>query len=371
MHATPAQMGILAAMQALPFLLLSLPAGVWIERSRKLPIMMGTEVMYCLVLASVPLAWWMGWLSMPWLYAVGFMMGAGHVLGGSAEQIFVTFLVGREGLIDAQTRFAATTSAARLVGPGIAGVLIQLLTAPFAILVNAAGYLLSLWSLRRIARREPLPAPSHAHPLRDMADGLRFVWRHPELRLLAWAAGYWHLLFYGFTALQVLFATRVLDMSPGVLGVTQMLGGAGVLVSSMIVKPLGVRFGTGGVILIGVAGTAAAFALMPALPPALFGSALATAVAYSALVFLFDCGAMLFFMPYLALRQQVTPDEFLGRMTSTMRFLTVAIGPLGALAAGALADAFSVRAGLACVGAGALALTAWLAFGTGLRALKA
>jgi hypothetical protein len=363
-------MGLLAAMQSLPFLVLSLPAGVWIERNRRLPIIMGTEIMFAAVLASVPLAWWLGELSMPWLYAVGFMMGAGHVFGGSAEQVYLTFLVGRDGLIDAQTRFAATTSAARLVGPGIAGVLIQLLTAPFAILVNASGYLLSIWNLRHINVREPAPTPSQAHPLRDMLEGLRFVWRHPVLRTLAWGAGYWHFLFYAFLALQVLFATRVLGMSPGVLGVTQMLGGLGVLVSSMILKPLTRRHGTGAVILIGVGCTALSFALMPALPRELFGSAAATACAYAALVFLFDCGAMLFFMPYLALRQTVTPDEFLGRMVSTMRFLTVAIGPLGALAAGAIAEQFSVRAGLACVGAGALALTAWLTFGTGLRTLR-
>ena len=133
---------------------------------------------------------------------------------------------------------------------------------------------------------------------------------------------------------QLLFATRDLGMSPGVLGMAQMLGGAGVLLSAFIVKPLTKRYGAGRTILIGLASTSLCFALTPTIPAALFGSAAASAVAYAILMFFFDCGVMLFFIPYLGLRQKVTPDPMLGRMTSTMRFLTVATAPLGALAAG-------------------------------------
>lgn len=370
LHATPAQMGTLGALQALPFLLFGLPVGVLLDRSRRLPIMLISDAAVALTLASVPLAYWFGALSMPWLYAVGFMMGTGFVVGGGAEQVYLTFLVGRDGLIDAQAKFAATDSASRLVGPGIGGLLVQLLTAPVAILFNVAGFLVSLWNLTRIAAREPQPAAPEAHPLREMIDGLVFVWRHPVLRMLALAAGVWHFLFYGYAALQILFATRVLGMAPGVLGMAQMLGGVGVLVSSMMLKPLSRRFGSGATILIGLCSTALGFALMPTIPAALFGSHLATASAYAIVVFFFDCGAMLFFMPYISLRQRVTPDAFLGRMVSTMRFLTVATAPLGALAAGAVADRFSVRTGLACVAVGAVALAAWMVLGTSLRSVK-
>jgi MFS family permease len=370
LHATPGQMGTLGALQSLPYLLFCLPAGVLLDRRRRLPIMLWSDLLFALVLASVPLAYWFGLLSMPWLYAVGFLMGAGFVVGGSAEQVFLTFLVGREGLIDAQSKLAATQSAARLVGPGIAGMLVQLLSAPFAILFNVAGFAVSVWNLRRIGVREPAPAASTVHPLRDMIDGLHFVWRHPLLRTLAYAAGFWHFLFYGFAALQVLFANRVLGMAPGVLGMAQMLGGIGVLASSMLLKPLSRRFGSGGTILIGLCCTALGFVLMPAIPVTLFGSASATAIAYAIVVLLFDCGAMLFFMPYLSLRQRVTPDAYLGRMVSTMRFLTVATAPLGALAAGIVADHFSVRTGLACVAIGAVALAVSMLLGSDLRKVK-
>jgi MFS family permease len=371
LHATPSQMGTLVALQALPFALFSLPVGVWLDRNSKLPIMLWSESMSALALASIAVAWWSGLLSMPWLYMVAFVLGTGFVVGGSAEQIFLTYLVGRDGLINAQTKLASTESASRLVGPGIGGMLIQALSAPVAILVTACGFVIAVLNLKAMKTRDPKPAPSDQHPLREMKDGLAFVWSHPMLRTLAWGAGIWHLLFYGYLTLTILFATRVLGMSPGLLGVAQTLGGVGVFASAMLLKPLTRRYGTGNVILIGLAATAVGFSLVASIPPALFGSRTASAVAYAVLTFFFDCGVMLFFMPYLALRQKLTPDAFLGRMISTMRFLTVATAPVGAITAGYLADHFGIRAGMACIGTGAVLLTLAMVFGSSLRTVRA
>jgi predicted MFS family arabinose efflux permease len=367
LHATPAQMGTLAALESLPFLLFGLPSGVLLDRCRRLPIMMCSDAMVATALASVPLAWWLDALTIHWLYAVGFVLGTGLVVGGSAEQVFLTFVVGRERLVDAQARLAGTESAARLLGPGMAGAMVQLLGAPVAILCNVAGFVVSLANLRRICAREPQPAPSTAHPLQDIREGLAFVWQQRVLRTLAWTSGAWHFLFYGYLALHVLFATRVLQLAPGVMGTAQMLGGAGILAGSILVKPLSKRYGTGHAILVGLCVSALGFALMPAIPASLLGSTLATAIAYGGVVFLLDCGATLFFVPYIALRQRVTPDAVLGRMVATMRSLTVASAPLGALAAGALAERFSVRAGLVCIAAGAIVLAVTAVVGTRLR----
>ena len=370
LHATPSQMGTLAALGSLPFLLFGLPVGVLLDRSRRLPVMLCSDAMVALSLASVPIAWWQGWLDIHWLYAVEFVLGTGYVVGGGAEQIFVTFLVGRDGLIDAQSKFAATESASRLLGPGLAGILVQALGAPFAILCNVAGFTVSIWNLRRIRAREPQPVPPESHVLRDMLAGLAFVWRHPTLRLLAWTSACWHLLFYGYMALYVLFATRVLGMSAGMMGTAQMLGGVGVLASSVLLKPLTRRFGAGGTVVIGLCASSIGFMLMPAIPRDLLGSSNASAAAYAVVVFWLDCGATLFFLPYLALRQRVTPDAFLGRMTSTMRFMTVAMAPVGAAGAGLLAEHIGVRGGLAVVAGGALLLTASTLLGTRLHRVE-
>ncbi|MBA5608494.1 MFS transporter [Duganella sp. FT3S] len=370
LHATPAQMGTLVAAQAVPFALFALPAGVILDRNSKFPILLLSESIQAISLASIPAAYWMGTLSIHWMYANAFVLGVCSVVGGGAEQIFLTYLTGRDGLIDAQSKLTATDSASRLLAPGIAGILIQWLTAPFAVLLNATGFVISVFNLRRISVRDPRPAPSDKHPLRDIHDGLKFIWGQPLLRALAWATGFWHWLFYGYSALVILFATRELGMTPGMLGTAQMVGGIGVFVSSLLLKPLNRRYGPGRTILVGVASTALGFVLMPTIPAELFGSRNASAVAYAALAFFFDCGVMLFFMPYLALRQKVTPDEFLGRMTSTMRFLTVATAPVGAMVAGAVAEHYSIRTGMACVAAGGVVLTIALLMSKPIRAVR-
>lgn len=369
LHATPAQMGLLVALENLPYLLFSLPAGVLLDRSRRLPVMMASDVMLATALASVPVAWWLGVLSMPWLFAVGFIMGVGSVVGGSAEQIFLTFLVGRDGLVAARAKFGTTDAASRLLGPGLAGILIQVLGAPFAILFNVSAFVISLWNLTRIRAREPKPAFIPSHPVRAIAEGLHFIWRHPLLRTLGWTAAVWNLLFSGYMALQVLFATRVLGLSPGMLGTAQMLGGLGMLAGSLAMTPLSKRIGSGATILVGLCGTVIAFALLPCVPTEA-GSRTVTALAYGCVVFFLDLGALLFFMPYISLRQRVTPDAMLGRMTSTMRFLGVAGSPIGALLAGLAAGQIGVRAALAGVAAGGMLLAVTMVFGTQLRHVK-
>ncbi|MFA9216920.1 MAG: MFS transporter [Sphingomonadaceae bacterium] len=369
LHATPSQMGTLVACQAIPFALFALPAGVLLDRRRKLPIMLISQAVQGLTLASIPLAYWLGILSVQWMYCTAFTLGICSVIGGGAEQIFIIFLVGREHLIDAQSKFATSDSASRLLAPGLAGILIQWLTAPFAVLVNALGFVVSVLNLRRISVRDPQPVPSDKHPLRDIRDGFVFIWGQPLLRTLAWGAGLWHVIFYGYAAMGVLFATRELGMTPGMLGITQVIGGLGVLASSQMLKPLNRRYGPGMTMLIGMASTALAYALMPAIPAQLFGHASFSAAACAGLSFFLDCGVMLFFMPYMAMRQKVTPDAFLGRMISTMRFLTVATAPLGALAAGYIAEHFSIRTSMVGVAVGMIALTLAMAMSKAVRAL--
>jgi MFS family permease len=370
LHATPSQMGALVALEMTPFALFSLPVGVWLDRRAKYPIMLWNEFLFPFVLVSVPIAWWLGLLTMTWMYVVAFMTGIGFVVGGSAQQVYVTHLVGREHLIDAHSKLGATDSIARLVGPGIGGMLVHVLTAPFAVLIDAVGFVISWRNLSRIRNRDARPAPTDAHPLRDMLDGLLLIWRHPVLWPLAWGIGIWQFLFNGYMALNVLFATRELQMSPGLLGMMQMMGGFGALLSSMAMTRLNDRFGTGVTILIGLVGTTLAWSALPCIPTALFGSSALSALCYGAVMFLFDCSGMLLLMPYIALRQKVTPDEFLGRMTATMRFLTVAAAPLGAFGSGWIAENMGIRTGLAVIAGCCIGLSILLLFGSPLRHIR-
>ncbi|WP_348694662.1 MFS transporter [Duganella fentianensis] len=367
LHATPSQMGILGAAAAIPFALLALPAGVFLDRQRKLPVLLASKMVQAAALGSIPLAYWLGRLSIEWMYVVALLNGCCSLIGGGAEQIFLTNLIGREKLIEAQSKFAAVDSIARIVAPGIAGVLVQWLTAPFAVIFNALGFIFSILILRRLDANDPKPEPSQQHMLHDIHDGLLFIWRNPLLRMLAWSAGAWHMLFYGFTALGVLFGTRELGMTPGLLGMAQMIGGVGVMLSSLLLRPLNARYGLGTTVLIGIGLTACAFTAMPMIPANLFGSPIASAVASALVTMMLDCGVMLFFMPYMTLRQKVTPDAYLGRMVSTMRFLTVASAPAGALIGGYLGEHYGIRTGMACMAAGGILLTVAMALNPNLR----
>ena len=370
LSATPSQMGLLVALEMLPFALFSLPSGVWLDRQRKFPILLGFEVLAGVALISIPLAYAMNWLSMPWLYVVAFLAFVCKIIGGSSAQIFMTCLVPREKLYDAQAKFALTDSASKLLGPGIAGLLVQWLSAPLALLFNGMAFFISVLNLSRIKVKEPVPVPSNQNPLQDIWQGLLFVRRHPVLWPLTWSTAIWQVLFNGYQALQILFATRELGLSPSMLGTAQMMGGLGILVSSALLGPLTRRFGAGNTILIGMSATAACWVLMANVPPQLFGSTFMSAIAFGSIIFLFDCGIMLYFMPYLAMRLKVTPDEFLGRMISTVRFLTVAVAPLGAYGAGWLGEHFGLRNGLICIAIGAMLLSMLVYFASPLRTIR-
>src|SRR5512145_3303585 len=191
LHATPTQMGLLTAMEIVPFVLFSLPSGVWLDRVRKLPVYVIGETMLSVVVASVPLAWWLGWLTMPWLYVVGFVIGTIYTTAGSAAQIVLTQVVARERLVEAHAKNALATSGAEVAGPGLAGALIKVFGAPLALLVNAALLLGSALILRGIdvhERREPRPP---GHFWRDLGVGLRFVLSNRLLLTLGVLMGVW------------------------------------------------------------------------------------------------------------------------------------------------------------------------------------
>ena len=342
LHATPAQMGALVAFQSLPFALFSLFIGVWVDRSSKKRLLVLSFVVLFCSLAVVPLAWALGVLVMPLLYAVGFMVGGVMALFGVAHQVLVTHTVGRERLVDAYSIISTTESVIRLAAPALAGLLIEALGAPLAVTLEVVVLVIAL--LLFVGVREPqasLPQPGQAgKPVwPEIREGLRYVWRDPALRTLAFVCATWQIAFHGFLALQVLFATRELHMSPGQIGVAHIFGGAGALAAGLLVKRLNAWMGPGRVMAAGVALTALAWLGFAALPSAPGWNTLAMGAA----LLVFDVGAVGFFINYISMRQILTPDALLGRVTATLRCLAVAPAPLGAIGAGYLAQAVGLR----------------------------
>ncbi len=332
------EMGILAACQLLPFVTVGLPAGVWIDRSSKKKLAVVFDLASACALALVPLGAWFGFLSMPILYFVGFIVSTTEAIGGSALQVFITHLVGRDLLVSANSKLAAGSSIAMVVGPALAALLVSLFGAPFAVSLNVLGFSGSAFFVSRIAFREAPPRPSQEPFLQQMRAGLVFVWRSPMLRGLVWVVAVWIMLADSFKALYVLHATRNLLLEPGGIALVNTLGALGGLAGAPLAHALARRFGIRTALLCGVV-IATCGILTYTLPTA----AMPGVAIWSGLALLmFDCGSAIYVINYLTLRQTVTPDALLGRMVTSMRFVTILPGPLGAMAIGRAGDGFGL-----------------------------
>ncbi len=352
LHATPTQMGLLTAMEVVPFVLFSLPSGVWLDRVRKLPVYVIGESLLALIVASVPLAWWLGWLSMTWLYIVGFAIGTVATIAGSAAQIVLTQVVARERLVEAHAKNALASSSAEVAGPGAAGVLIKLVGAPIALLADAVLLAISAAILRGIQVQEGAQlAASRFWPA--MRAGLVFVAQHRLLVTMACIVGGWQMCHHAALVVQILFATRTLGLSEGAVGLCFVGLGAGTIAASTVGNRISRRLGPGPTLVLGVAICGAGW-LLGAIAPA----SAAGIVMFAAMLMLFGVGAVLIFITFLAMRQAVTPAPLLGRMTSTMRWLILLPAGPGALLGGWLGEHYGLRSALVFAGGSALMLAA-------------
>jgi MFS family permease len=352
LHATPTQMGLLTAMEVAPFVLFSLPSGVWLDRVRKLPVYVIGESLLAFIVASVPLAWWLGWLSMMWLYIVGFAIGTVATIAGSAAQIVLTQVVERERLVEAHAKNALAHSSAEVAGPGAAGVLIKLVGAPMALLADAVLLAVSAAILRGIQVQEGAQlAAARFWPA--MRAGLVFVMQHRLLVTMACIVGVWQMCHHAALVVQILFATRTLGLSEGAVGLSFVGLGVGTIVASIVGSRISRRFGPGPTLVLGVAICGAGWLLGAIAPASAIGIAM-----FAAMLMMFGVGAVLIFITFLAMRQAVTPAPMLGRMTSTMRWLILLPAGPGALLGGWLGEHVGLRASLVFAGGAALALAA-------------
>ena len=356
LNASPTQMGFLMAFELAPFVLLSLPAGVWLDRVRKLPVYVIGESAFALALITVPIAAWTGVLSMTWLYVVGVVLGCVHVFGGTAAQIVLTQIVSRDRLVEAHSKNALAVSGSEIAGPGLAGALIKILGAPFAIAFDALLIAGSVLLLRGIRVDEKLVDHGDANFMTQLREGLRFVARTKMLWTLALFVGVWQMLHHMASVVQILVATRELGMSAQAIGFCYVGMGVGTILASVYGKRVSDKFGPGPTIVAGIAVSAAGWLALAVAPVNAFG-----VVLFGFMLTCFSGGATLMFVNFLSLRQAVTPEPLLGRMTSTMRWLIlIGAGP-GALIGGYVGEHVGLRASLALAGLGAVVLTlfAW------------
>jgi MFS family permease len=354
LNATPTQMGLLTAMELAPFVLFSLPSGVWLDRVRKLPVYIGGEALVAVTVASVPLAWALDGLSMNYLYAVAFGIGCINVTAGTAAQIVLTQIVPRERLVEAHAKNALASSGAEVAGPGVAGVLIKLVGAPLTLLVDAVLLMISVTILRGVRVTEVRVPHKKPHFWRDLREGLAFVVQHRLLLSLALVVGLWQMCHHAAMVVQILFATRTLGLNEHQVGMCYIGLGLGTITASTLGHRVSRRLGPGPCLVLGFAVCGVGWLQLAFAPVGAWGVA-----SFVLMLLCFSAGAVLIFINFLALRQSVTPEPLLGRMTSTMRWLILIPAGPGALLGGYIGEHAGLRYALGLGGVGALVLAAW------------
>ena len=354
LKASAAQMGILSAVQTAPFLLLGLFAGVWVDRLPRRPILIAGDLGRALLLMVIALAAFGKILGMPHLYVAGFLVGVLTVFFDVAYQAYLPALVGREHLIEGNSKLEASRSMAQLSGPGIAGVLIQALSAPWAIFVDALSFLCSALFLGRIRTQEERPRAERAPLLREVQEGIAVVLDNRILRSIAACTGTWNFFAAVWSALYILFATRELGLSPAAIGVIASLGNAAGLIASLTAGALASRVGIGPIIV-----WAAFLSGFSAIPIVLAAPSSAFMLLTLAGVIM-RCGGQIYNINQVSLRQAIIAQRLQGRMNATMRFLVWGTMPLGGLAGGLLGEALGLRAAIGVGAAGSALAFLWI-----------
>ena len=334
LHASVFEIAVLDVLLFLPFVLISLPAGVWVDRMRRRPILVVGDLSRAVLLLSVPIAYAFDALTIWQLYAVAFLVGVATVFFDVAYQSYLPSLVDRRALVEGNSKLEISRSAAQLGGPGLAGLLIDLISAPVAILADAISFLGSALFLLGIRKPErPPQRDEHAKPRMraEIREGLRYVFKHPFLKNIAACTATFNFFGSLWSAVLIVYAVRVLDLRPAVLGLAFTLGNLGALVAAFSSGRISGRLGVGRTI-IGAAVIGGPMFLLSAFAP--HGNAALAVLGPAVAVGSF--ANVLYNVTQLSLRQTITPERMQGRMNSVMRFIVWGTIPAGALLGGAL-----------------------------------
>jgi MFS family permease len=331
----------LGTVEFLPFLLFTLPAGVWVDRLPRRLILIVSDYGRAALLFTVPLAYAFDALTLAQLFAVGFLVGTLTVFFDVSYQAYLPSLVQRDEIIEGNSKLEVSRTVSQITGPGVAGGLIGLITAPYAVLVDAISFFASGAFLSAIRKQEqrPAPAPEGARPRMrsELREGLQYVVGHPLLRPQALCTGTSNFFSNVTFSIFLVYAVRTLGLSAAEVGLIFTLGGPGGLLGALLSQRITRRFGVGPTtvamtILFGGAGFLIPLAPQSFPHPFLVASGL-----------IFGFSVVVYNITQVSLRQAITPERIQGRMNSVMRFLVWGTIPLGSLTGGALASTIGLR----------------------------
>ncbi|HEX7302810.1 MFS transporter [Lentzea sp.] len=355
LDATPFEMGLLAAASTMAFLVIGLPAGVWVDRMRRKPLMIAMDVARAALMLSVPVAWWLGLLGLPQLVVVSLAVGVCTVFFDVAYQSYLPSLVGRGQLVEGNSKLQASLSVAEVSGPAIGGYAAQFLGAANGVLATGLGYLSSAFFLVRIRTVEPVPERHpDPHLRREIGEGLRFVFGNTTLRMIVACTGTSN-FFHGIqNAVIILFLLQTVGLSEGTAGLVLSAGGVGGVLGAAFAFRIGLAVGQARMIWL-VPVLTWPFTL--ALPFVSDGWGLALPMVCLAVT---SFGIVVYNVGQVSFRQAICPDHLLGRMNASIRWVVWGATPLGALLGGGLGSWIGIVPTLWVSLAGSVGGMVWL-----------
>jgi Na+/melibiose symporter-like transporter len=357
LRANALEMGVLRAIQYAPFVLVSLIAGVWIDRVRRRMLLIGSDIGRAVLLGSVPVVIFLGGRWMTYLYVIGFAVGLLTVIFNIAYQAFLPSLVDRDRLVEGNSKLEASRSLTQVAGPSLGGLFVELFSPPAAIFIDAASFLVSAISLRWIRTPEPEPVKSNRNAWQELREGFAFIWAQPLIRLVAFSTATVNVCLAAAQAVYILFMSQDLALNPLLLGLVLAAGGAGGLIGAATSRHVVGLIGFGRTVAcaIGLSGVGLLLtALAGAVPgpafPVVFGGQL-----------LMSYGLIVYNVSQFSVWQRTTPAPLRGRVSATFHFIIWGVLPIGSLVGGVVGSVVSLRSLLGIAAAGVILSAAWIA----------
>ncbi len=341
LSATPAQMGLLSALGGISVVVFGLLAGVWVDRLRRRPILIIADIGRAVLLGSIPLATLLGVLHLEQVYVVAALTGILSVFFNVADESFLPSLIPQEQLVEANSKLGMSDALAEISGPALAGPLIQLVGAPFAIVFDALSFLPSALSIGLIRTPEPQPLPvkQRQSAWRESIEGLRMIRENALLRALAISAALFNFFGNFIGTLYVLYIVREVHAAPLVIGFLVATGGVSALIGTIIARRVIQRIGPG----MAIGGMLSLYGLTGVLIPLAHDPlGLAVALLFTGQLF-GDASVAIYLIAEVSLRQAIIPNAFLGRVNASMQFLTQGLGPGAAILAGIAGSLIGLR----------------------------
>ena len=366
-NATPLDIGIITALAIAPYPLLGLFVGVWADRFRKRRIMVVCNLGRMVTLASVPIGYVLGTLSLTQLFAVALVNGIFSVFFDISYQAYLPILVDRGDLIEGNQKLQLSASGAQVAGPGIAGLVYQAIGGAFTVAADSIGYLVSAVTLLSVGKDEPAKVRGDRDPAPDffaeMREGLEVVLGNRYLRTIAGSTATSNLGTNMVAAVLTIFALRMLHFTAAELGFVGSIGAVGFLVGVLVVNRFTARIGLGRILALSIA-VPGVFVLYPL---ALLGYPF---LVLAAVAFVAGVSIPAYNVNQISLRQAITPDRLQGRMNATMRTIVWGTIPVGSLLGGLLGDTVGVVDTIYVGGAIAGLASAWIALGPVMKLRK-